>query len=254
MNDHSRITRDERGVVTLTIVNAGKVSALSSAVMESLTVTIQALSRDDTVKVLILSSTGERSFVGGADLKEMAQFDAPQAEAFIRRLKTLCNALRTFPGPVVARIQGWCLGGGLELAASCDLRVASCDAHFAMPEVRMGIPSVIHAALLPRLIGRGRASWMMLSADAIDAQRALEWGLVEQVVDAPDLDRAVDEMVGKLLESGARVLRAQKALLNQWDELPLNESVEASVQSFRESFDSGEPTRLMSAFFDQRKR
>ncbi len=254
MNDYSTLTRDNRGVATLTIKNAGKLNVLSSVVMDDLTSTLQQLAQDDSVKVLILASGGERAFIGGADLKEMAQLDALQAETFIRRLKSLCDALRAFPAPVIARVQGWCLGGGLEVAASCDIRVASSDAHFAMPEVRMGIPSVIHAALLPRLIGRGRASWLMLAADTIDARRALEWGMVEQVVDAENLDAAVSDLVGKLVESSARVLRAQKALLNQWDELPLGASVEASVQSFRKSFESGEPMQFMSAFLEQRRQ
>lgn len=254
MNDYSTLTRDDRGVATLTITNAGKLNVLSSPVMEDLTLSIQRLGQDDSIKVLVFASSGERAFIGGADLKEMAQLDALQAEVFIRRLKSLCDALRAFPGPVVARVQGWCLGGGLEVAASCDIRVASSDAHFAMPEVRMGIPSVIHAALLPRLIGRGRASMLMLAADAIDARCALEWGLVEKVVDPAELDSAVSELAEKLAESSSRVLRAQKALLNEWDQLSLEASVEASVQSFRESFESGEPTRLMTAFLEQRRQ
>lgn len=214
---------------------------------------IDKVAKDESVKVLVLASSGEKSFIGGADLKEMAQLDATRAEAFIRQLKSLCDAIRAFPAPIIARIQGWCLGGGLEVAASCDIRVASVDANFAMPEVRMGIPSVIHAALLPRLIGRGRASWLMLAADSITAKRALEWGLVEQVVDSSCLDAAVNELVEKLVESSARVLRVQKTLLNQWDELPLAASVEASVQSFRASFESGEPTQFMEAFFENRR-
>ncbi|MDR3097525.1 MAG: enoyl-CoA hydratase/isomerase family protein [Paraburkholderia sp.] len=252
MNDFSILTRDDRGVATLTIANAGKLNILSSAVIEDLTTTLQALSKDETVKVLVFASSGDKAFIGGADLKEMARLDAPQAEAFIRRLKGLCDALRTFPAPVIARIQGWCLGGGLEVAASCDIRVASTDANFAMPEVRLGIPSVIHAALLPHLIGRGRASWLMLAADSIDARRALDWGLVEQIVETAQLDAAIGEMVDKLLESSARVLRAQKALLNQWDDLSLSAGVEVSVRAFRDSFESGEPTEFMNAFFEKR--
>jgi enoyl-CoA hydratase len=254
MNEFCTLSRDERGFATLTVTNAGKLNVMSSAVMEGLTAAIRELSSDESVKVLVFATGGDKAFIGGADLKEMATLDAAHAEAFIRRLKVLCDEIRAFPGPVVARIQGWCLGGGLEIAAACDIRVASSDAHFAMPEVRMGIPSVIHAALLPRLIGRGRASWLMLAADSIDAKRALDWGLVEQIADATDLDVAVQELVNKLLESSGRVLRSQKALLNRWDDLSLSESVEASVKSFRTSFDSGEPKKLMDAFFENKKK
>ncbi|WP_175820133.1 enoyl-CoA hydratase [Burkholderia sp. BCC0419] len=254
MNEFSTLTRDDRGVATLTIANAGKANILSSPVMDGLIKTLNELAKDESLKVLVLASNGENSFIGGADLKEMARLEAAEAEAFICRLKALCDAIRAFPTPVVARIQGWCLGGGLEVAASCDIRVAGSNANFAMPEVRMGIPSVIHAALLPRLMGRGRASWLMLVADSIDAKQALKWGLVEQVVNASQLDMAVDELVAKLVDSSACVLRTQKALLNQWDELPLSASVEVSIQSFRDSFETGEPTQFMNAFFERRKK
>ena len=254
MNAFSTLQRDDRGVATLTICNAGKLNILSSPVISDLTQTLQQLGKDASIKVLILASSGNKAFIGGADLKEMATLDAEQAEAFIRGLKSLCDAIRLFPAPVIARIQGWCLGGGLEVAACCDLRVASTEAHFAMPEVRMGIPSVIHAALLPRLIGRGRASWLMLAAESIDSRTALEWGLLEKVVPPERLDETLAELVEQLIKSSARVLRAQKTLLNDWDELSLSHSVEASVQSFRASFDSGEPTTAMSAFLEERRK
>src|SRR6266853_1899391 len=119
--------------------------------------------------------------IGGADIKEMAKHDQASAEKFITGLRDLCEAARAFPAPVIARMPGWCLGGGLEFAAACDFRIAAHDARFGMPEVRVGIPSVIHAALLPRLIGWGRARWLVMTAENIDAPTALAWGLVDAV-------------------------------------------------------------------------
>ncbi len=120
-----------------------------------------------------------KSMIGGADIKEMARLDQKSAEKFITGLRDLCEAVRVFPAPVIARMPGWCLGGGLEVAAACDFRIAGYDAKFGMPEVRVGIPSVIHAALLPRLIGWGRARWLIMTAETIDAATALAWGLVD---------------------------------------------------------------------------
>ena len=97
---------------------------------------------------MILAGQSEKSMIGGADIKEMARLDQKSAEAFITRLRDLCEAVRQFPAPVIARLPGWCLGGGLEVAAACDFRIAAHDAKFGMPEVRVGIPSVIHAALV----------------------------------------------------------------------------------------------------------
>ena len=154
---------------------------------------------------------------------------------------------------MIARLPGWCLGGGLEVAAACDFRIAAHDAKFGMPEVRVGIPSVIHAALLPRLIGWGRARWLVMTAENIDAPTALAWGLVDVVAKEGGLDAAVEHTVKALLECGPEALRAQKALLRQWEELPLTESVNLSVGVFGKSFLTGEPQRLMQGFLDRKK-
>ena len=134
---------------------------------------------------------------------------------------------------MIARIPGWCLGGGLEFAAACDFRIAAQDAKFAMPEVKVGIPSVIHAALLPRLIGWGRARWLIMTAATIDAPTALDWGLVDVGGAKGGLDAAVESTVAALLECGPEAMRAQKALLKQWEELPLKESVNLSHRRIR---------------------
>jgi enoyl-CoA hydratase/carnithine racemase len=154
---------------------------------------------------------------------------------------------------VIARMPGWCLGGGLEVATACDFRIAAHDAHFGMPEVRVGIPSVIHAALLPRLIGWARARWLVMTAENIDAPTALAWGLVDKVAPEGGLDAEVEHLVTALLECGPEALRSQKALLRQWEELPLTESVNLSVKVFGESFLTDEPTRLMQAFVNRKR-
>src|SRR6185369_12114796 len=147
-----------------------------------------------------------------------------------------------------ARLPGWCLGGGLEVAAACDVRIAAHDARFGMPEVRVGIPSVIHAALLPRLIGWGRARWLVMTAETIDAPTALAWGLVDAVAPAGALDETVEHTVRSLLQCGPEALRAQKALLRQWEELPLKDSVDLSIGAFGRAFLTDEPKRLMQGF------
>jgi enoyl-CoA hydratase/carnithine racemase len=131
---------------------------------------------------------------------------------------------------VIAQLHGAVIGAGLEIAAACDLRVAAEGTKFAMPEVRLGIPSVVEAALLPRLMGSGRAAWLVLTGDAIDARRALEWGLVEEV--AAHVDLAVAKLVKSLSAGDPAALRVQKRLLQLWDEAPLATSVAASIAAF----------------------
>jgi enoyl-CoA hydratase/carnithine racemase len=253
LNHHCGLDRDSRGVVHLTICNAGSLNILNSAVITAVREGIEKLAGDRTIRVLVLAGESEKSMIGGADIKEMATLDQTSAEAFISRLRDLCEAVRAFPAPVIARMPGWCLGGGLEVAAACDFRVAAHDAKFGMPEVRVGIPSVIHAALLPRLIGSGRARWLVMTADNIDAPTALSWGLVDVLAPPDGLDGSVEHVVKMLLECGAEALRSQKALLRQWEELPLTEAVNVSVGLFGKSFLTDEPKRLMQGFIDRKR-
>jgi enoyl-CoA hydratase len=253
LNSHCGVDRDPRGVVRLTICNAGSLNILGSAAINGVRAGLEVLATERAIRALIIAGQSEKSMIGGADIKEMAKLDQASAEKFITGLRDLCEAVRAFPAPVIARIPGWCLGGGLEFAAACDLRIAAHDAKFAMPEVKVGIPSVIHAALLPRLIGWGRARWLIMTAATIDAPTALAWGLVDVVAPEGCLDAAVENTVAALLECGPEALRAQKALLKQWEELPLKESVNLSIGVFGQSFLTDEPRRLMQGFLDRKR-
>lgn len=253
LNPHCGIDRDSRGVVRLTICGAGSLNILNSAVINDVRDGIASLAADPDIRVLIVAGASDKSMIGGADIKEMATLDQSSAETFISGLRALCDAPRHFPAPVIARLPGWCLGGGLEFAAACDFRVAAHDARFAMPEVKVGIPSVIQAALLPRLIGWGRARWLIMTAETIDAPTALAWGLVDAVAADGALDAEIEKLVSSLLGCGPEALRSQKALLRQWEELPLKESMDLSVGVFGEAYLTGEPQRLMRGFIDRKR-
>src|SRR6202795_2352137 len=253
LNSHCVVDRDARGVVRLTICNAGSLNILGSAVINGLREGLEQLAAERHIRALVIAGQSEKSMIGGADIKEMATLDQASAEKFITGLRDLCETMRGFPAPVIARMPGWCLGGGLEFAAACDFRIAAHDAKFGMPEVRVGIPSVIHAALLPRLIGWGRARWLVMTAENIDAPTALSWGLVDVVAPEGGLDAAVEKTVSALLECAPEALRAQKALLRQWEELPLKESVNLSIAVFGKSFLTGEPQRLTQAFVERKR-
>ena len=175
----------------------------------------------------------------------MAGLDARSARDFITRIHRACDAVRRLPVPVVAQLHGAVIGAGLELAAACDLRVAADGTRFAMPEVRLGIPSVVEAALLPRLVGSGRAAWLVLTGEPIDAQRAYEWGLVEALCPAEELDQTVATTVKQLLAGDREALRAQKELLQAWEEQPLSTSIAVSIERFGAAYAAGIPNRLM---------
>ena len=175
-------------VAYLTVDNRAKLNTLDSALMREFIAAVEALAAREDLRALVLSGAGDKAFIGGASIPEMAALDRTSAREFITLVHRTCDALRKLPVPVIARIDGYALGAGLEVAVSCDLRVATRRAKFGMPETKVGIPSVVEAALIPTLIGYGRARELLMLGEIIDADTALRWGLVERVVEPEALD------------------------------------------------------------------
>ena len=243
--------RDGGTIAYVTVDREARLNVLNGALIEGLAGIFRTLADDASLRAVVLSGSGERAFIGGADIHEMAALDPAGAEAFITRLHEACAAIRACPVPVIARIRGYCLGAGLEVAASCDLRVAADGATFGMPEVRVGIPSVIEAALLPALIGWGRTRELLYTGGSIDADEALAARLVEAVVPPGDLDAVVEERLAGIFAAGPRAVRAQKALIARWEELPLGAAIEAGIAAFRAAYESDEPHAMMRAFLER---
>ena len=240
-------------VAFLTVHNPTRLNALSSAVMDGFVAAVEQLRQDEALRVLVVTGTGDRAFVGGADIDEMAHLDVTSARAFITRVHRCCEALRDLPVPVIARINGYALGAGLELAAACDLRVATDTAQFGMPEVRLGMPSVVEAALLPALVGWGHARELLLLGEIITAQEAARWGLIERVVPADQLDQAVERWIQAVLSAEPRAVRLQKRLIRKWEKLPLDAAIQAGIDAFETAFESDEPRRAIAKFRARRK-
>jgi enoyl-CoA hydratase len=240
-------------VAHVAIDHRAKLNILNSALMTDFVRAVETLGERDDLRALVLTGAGEKAFIGGADINEMAGLNPDTARAFITSVHRACNCLRVLPVPVIARVNGYCLGAGLEIAAACDIRLAASNAVFGMPEVKVGIPSVVEAALLPRLIGWGRTRDMLIFAENIDADTALRWGFVEQVV-APDvLDAAVERKLAALFNTGARATRLQKKLINDWEDMSVPDAVEAGIASFVEAWRTDEPVRLMRTFIGRRR-
>ena len=253
MNGPQRFVRRRQadGVVTVELVSAKSLNILGSAAIEELTAEFVRLARADDCRVIVLRGTGDKAFIGGADINEMAGLDQVAAEAFIGRLAALCEAVRACPAPVIARLSGWCLGAGLEVAVSCDLRVAGAGAVFGMPEVAVGIPSVVHAALIPAMIGASRAAWLLLTGETIDAGTAGSWGLVHDVVPDDELDARIARLAARLAALGPAAVRQQKRLLNEWIDMTPSRAIEDSIAQFGLAFLTGEPQHYMTQFTER---
>jgi enoyl-CoA hydratase len=255
MAEQSRVTVqiDERGVASVVLDNAAKLNTLNTPLMTELIGAVEQLGAAGNLRAVVLRGAGDRAFIGGADITEMAGLDAASARAFITLVHRSCAVFRRLPVPVIARIQGYVFGAGVEVAAACDMRIAGADAQFGMPEVRLGVPSVVEAALLPQLIGWGRTRQFLLTGDTIDAATALAWGLVEQVVPTEQLDQAVERLLSSILASGPQAIRRQKALITAWEDLSLREAIQSGIDSFADAWRGDEPRQLMGAFVERQR-
>jgi enoyl-CoA hydratase len=237
----------------LTLDNQNKLNTLDRALMIEFIEKVEVLAAHDDLRALVLAGAGDKAFIGGASIPEMAALTRDSAEGFITLVHRTCDSLRKLPVPVIARLDGYALGAGLEMAVSCDLRVASSRAKFGMPEVKVGIPSVIEAALIPHLIGFGHARELLMLGETIDAETALRWGLVERVVAHDALDQEIEKIVAAILAAGPQSVRQQKALMRAWEALPVDRAITAGVDAFVRAFETDEPKRMLSAFA-KRKR
>ncbi|MCA3377898.1 MAG: enoyl-CoA hydratase/isomerase family protein [Roseomonas sp.] len=254
MNGRFDISIDARGVARLAVAHDAKLNTLNPTLLDAAIAALRDLAKQPDLRAAVLTGEGERAFIGGADIGAMAALNTPaDAEAFIRRIHGICAAIRDLPVPVIARINGWCLGAGLEVAAACDIRIAVREAKFGMPEVRVGIPSVVEAALLPGLIGWGRTRRLLLLAETISAADALAWGLLEEVAHRERIDARIEAWIGNILAAGPEAMRAQKALIRHWEDCTISEAIAAGITAFGASWKTDEPKRMMRAFLEEQK-
>jgi len=241
--------RPQGRIATLVLDHPAKLNALTAGMLAEFVRAAARLAADEALRCVIVTGAGARAFAGGVDIRAMAALDGPEAaRAFITQVHEICAAVRAIPVPVIAKLRGYCFGGALELAAACDLRIAADDARFGMPEVRLGIPSVVEAAILPMLIGWGRTRRLLYTGETIDAATALAWGLVEEVAPAEALDAAVDACLADILACGAVAIRQQKALIQAWERLPLADAIAAGVDTFADAYRTDEPRAMMAEF------
>lgn len=246
------LMQDDGPVTTITINRPQRLNALSWDAIHELKQAVEASRKRPETRVVVITGAGERAFVGGADLHDLGSLDVVKGEQFIRALHEAFRAIREHPAPVIAAVNGYALGAGLELVMSCDIAIAAEQAQFGMPEVKVGLPSVIECALLPYLIGLMRTRELLLTGDNIDAQEAYRIGLVNQVVPLADLPAAVQRMTERLCRNGPRALWLQKDLINRWLNLPMDEAILAGINSLAMAYATDEPTQAIAAFWAQR--
>ena len=242
----------KNGIATLSIEGRTHLNLLGPGVFRELRDRVDECGADPAVRAIVLRGAGERAFSAGVDLREMKDLTPLTAEQFIRSLHRAARILLDTPVPVVAAIQGPCLGGSLELALAADIRIASSDAIFGLPEVRVGLPSVIEASLLPPTVGLGRARKMLLTGEIVDATEAHRIGLVDEVVPHDEVHARAMNTARDFLGMARPVLAAQKDIVAKWLELGEAESAEYTIKTFALGFATPYPHEAMTAFLEKR--
>lgn len=244
-------TRELGQIARVTVHNQRKLNTLNSAVIGELDAAFDQLGRNEEIAAVILTGAGNKAFIGGADIGEMAGLNPQTARNFITGMHHVCRKVRFLDIPVIARVNGYSPGAGMELAASCDMIIACEKAVFGMPEVRIGVPSVIDAALLPRIIGVNRARDLVLTGRSWTAREAFEAGLVQRLCEDDALDQETDTAIEEILQSGREAIRLQKKLCNDWENNPLSTGIQLGIEAFAQSFTTDEPATLMQQFLNR---
>jgi enoyl-CoA hydratase len=240
-------------VAVITINRPQKLNALNIQTREEGAAALDELREDESVRVVIITGAGEKAFVAGADI---AEFEGRTAvsQRDVMTARSLFTAVDTFPKPVIAMINGFCLGGGCELALSCDLRIAGENAKFGQPEINLGIiPGGGGTQRLTRLVGEGKAMELILTGDMIDAQTAYRLGLVNLVVPAADLEAKTMEMAGRIAEKSPIALRMAKEAVKTAARANLDEGLRREIDLFALCFSSEDKNEGVRAFLEKRK-
>ena len=230
----------------------GPLNLLGRSVFNDLNDELDRLNLDRNVRAMILIGSGDQAFSAGVDLHQMKDLNPVDAESFITELHAPARKLLTMSIPAIAAIKGPCLGGALELILACDIRIATEDAIFGLPEVQVGIPSVIEASLLPPTIGLGRARRMLLTGETVNAAEALAMGLVDRVVSSDQLMDAAQETANTFLGMSRDVVASQKDIVAKWLELGEEDSAAFTIREFSRIFATSVPHEGMSAFLEKR--
>ena len=252
MKENSVEIAHEDAIAILTFRGRGDLNLIEPELVLNLQRTLEEVEAEPRVRVVVIRGDGERAFSGGVNVRRMKAFTPVEAEDFILRLHTVMRTIMRLKQPVIASIFGPCLGGAMELVIACDMRIASEDSLFGLPEIRVGIPSVIEASLLDRVIGLGRARELILTGDIIDARESLGLGLVNRVAPRERMGEETLNMAKRFLNLSPLILSIQKDIIDKWLNLNHDEGAEYSAKTFALCFATQHPREGMEAFLEKR--
>lgn len=255
MENYNNLTVEKTDRIAMVTVNRPKVlNALNRETMVELKDAFEQIAVDSDIDVVIVTGSGDKSFVAGADISQMRNMSTLEARDWGKFSQAVYNSIENLPQPVIAAVNGYALGGGCELAMSCDIRIASEKAKFGQPEVLLGvIPGFAGTQRLPRLIGKGRAKELLFTGDQIDAQEAYRLGLVNHVVPPEQLLTAAKDMAKKIMSRGLVAVKLCKAAVNEGLDMDIESGQAYEAEVFGLCFSTADQKEGMSAFIEKRK-
>ena len=254
MNFANLLYENQDGIAVITMNRPKALNALNQETLDELNQLADMLAKDSTVQVVILTGSGDKAFVAGADIAQMQSMSAMEGRNFGKLGQAVFNKLENLPQPVIAAVNGFALGGGCELAMACDIRMASEKAKFGQPEVTLGItPGFAGTQRLPRLVGKGRAKQLLYTGDVIDAMEAYRIGLVNVVVPAEELMTAAKAMAQKIQSRAAVAVQLCKVAVNEGLDTDLETGTAYEAEVFGLCFATADQKEGMAAFVEKRK-
>ena len=243
----------KQGPVAYVTINREKAyNALNSAVIESVEQIFSDLERDESVIVLVITGAGQKAFIAGADIKEIREAGVTRTE-LVKKGQEIFSKIRNSSKVVIAAVNGYALGGGCELALCCDIRIASKNARFGLPEVKLGLmPGYGGTQLLPRFIGTGAAKYLIFSGEMITAEEAYRIGLVERVCSTETLMEEVDELASKISSNGHFAVRACKRAINFGTQLSIDDALKLELEIYDKVARSADAEEGIAAFLEKR--
>ena len=254
MSDSLVLVSDAEGVRRITVNRPDKLNALDAATLDALQMAFDAAAADTTVRVVVLTGAGPKAFVAGADIAEMADLRATEGRDFSLRGQKLMRSIETLPKPVIAMVNGFALGGGLELAMACHLRIAADTARMGQPEINLGlIPGFGGSQRLLRLAGRSATLELCLLGAPVTAERALQLGIVTRVVPVAELEAETAKIAAQLAASAPLALRATLDAVNVGGECGIEEGLQYETAQFGLMFATDDMREGTRAFIERRK-
>jgi enoyl-CoA hydratase len=246
--------KNSEHIGVLKISRPKALNALNAQVLEELSQCLKEIAQDKSIRCLILTGDGEKSFIAGADIKEMSEMAPEQAKAFAEKGQSITRSLEKLPFPVIAAVNGFALGGGTEMAISCDFIIASTNARFGLPEVSLGIiPGFGGTQRLSRYVGIARAREMVFTGNHYKADKAKEIGLANEVVELSELMPTCLKLAQTIAERGPIAVRVAKRAMDQGYHQALDDSLRIERETFSELFTSSDQREGTSAFIDKRQ-